>query len=587
MKYEKLKDSAENIKMPDELKTRILDRCSDIAANEKRSGIDHNSDHVSGVERVSSRPVRRTFAAVAACAVLAAGVGTALHFMPGPAYNEPSSDLSEINENTFPEAFSSILDREFVSNDSESEGFSQEQRNEIKNIISEYEWTEISHEQFFSGAASKPIYMLEVIDGNSMWELDFYEGHHAIFQYIPELPEEDDEEGKESQTLFYSVNSAEIVQRINDMLASAENDAPRPLADIAEKPYKEISWSATEALPEEKRIALDEILSNTTFTYNPDCTKVYSFPSYFFTDAEYRDAQSHLEDSADLVYLYNTGVAEVHEAGNTYFYDYDYDTLSRQIDELLFSDRIFTGKDLVCADMLNEDISFHGGKSFENLQISDESKAKIWEYLSTAKFRKVADSEASLAYISADLKDVYDHDIGFENYEINRYYDYNHGWSLHFYSCGYLEVADAVNGNGDFTYYIYDPASLDAALRDAIPELSSSYPPFGMLYKMGEIKVNGNVIDEQFKKKLSNVFFGYNYINEVTNDDFRSETPVYTIETDINDRTLTIRTYNDGTVEYNDENGVIHSYDRIGSPETSSEGMINVEIGWAIDPELY
>ncbi|MCR4890190.1 MAG: hypothetical protein K5979_13585 [Ruminococcus sp.] len=582
MKYEKLKDSAENIKMPDELKTRILDRCSDIAANEKRSGIDHNSDHVSGVERVSSRPVRRTFAAAAACAVLAAGVGTALHFMPKTSHNAPASNMSDTLNDNILEALSDLLDRDFTGTNDEE--FSDEQRNEIKNILTEYEWTEISEEQYNSNGIPNTVFTLHADENDDTWTLMLSEDNLAKFSY---MPIENVNKSKPAVCTYYRVNSAEIVQRINDMLASAENDAPRPLADIAERQYKEISWSATEALPEEKRVALDEIISNTTFTYNPDCTKVYSFPAYFFTDAEYRDAQSHLEDSADLVYLYNTGVAEVHEAGNTYFYDYDYDTLSRQIDELLFSDRIFTGKDLVCADMLNEDISFHGGKSFEDLQISDESKAKIWEYLSTAKFRKVADSESSLAYISADLKDVYDHDIGFENYEINRYYDYNHGWSLHFYSCGYLEVADAVNGNGDFTYYIYDPAALDSALRDAIPELSSSYPPFGMLYKMGEIKVNGNVIDEQFKKKLSNVFFGYNYINEVTNDDFRSETPVYTIETDINDRTLTIRTYNDGTVEYNDENGVIHSYDRIGSPETSMEGMINTEIVWAIDPELY
>ena len=142
MNDDKLRKSAEHITMPDELKNRIIDRCDDIYAAEKRNDIGHN-DHVSGVERVESHPIRRTITAVAACAVLAAGVGTGIHFMPKNGGGESASDASEISEtgiSSLPAEINELLDMEFVCQSSIK--LTAEQRNDIKNIVSEYQWTE-------------------------------------------------------------------------------------------------------------------------------------------------------------------------------------------------------------------------------------------------------------------------------------------------------------------------------------------------------------------------------------------------------------------------------------------------------------
>ena len=110
---------------------------------------------------------------------------------------------------------------------------------------------------------------------------------------------------------------------------------------------------------------------------------------------------------------------------------------------------------------------------------------------------------------------------------------------------------------------------------------------------MGEIKVNGEVVEERMVKNLSNAFFGYDYSNNVVNDSFRSEEPVYTIETSAmqtaggEEYTLTIRVYKDGTLEYNDTEGKIHSFDKLGFPEPMGEPLLTFDIETALDPNFY
>ena len=72
---EKMKKSAEDITMPDDVRKRIIEKCSEIEKNEK-SGTGDYTDHVFTVERAEPKRIRRRIiSGIAACAVLAGGIG--------------------------------------------------------------------------------------------------------------------------------------------------------------------------------------------------------------------------------------------------------------------------------------------------------------------------------------------------------------------------------------------------------------------------------------------------------------------------------------------------------------------------------
>ena len=577
MNDDKLRKSAEHITMPDELKNRIIDQCDDIYAAEKRNDIGHN-DHVSGVERVESHPIRRTITAVAACAVLAAGVGTGIHFMPKNGGGESASDASEISEtgiSSLPAEINELLDMEFVCQSSIK--LTAEQRNDIKNIVSEYEWTEIEESQFGNVSEAKDLFYFEAKYGDDSLELVLFNDDRAVLRG-----------SKLENDIYYSVKCEEMIERIEnciypdrDAVFPDVGTAVPPLAGIAEREYKEISLSSKEPISEEKRMELDKLISETDFSLIDSESVVYGVPAYFFTD----DDVESLGVKSNLTYFYSNGIAEVREYGQKWFYSYDFDTFSNAVDEILFSDSIVTGDQLVCANMLSENVSIHSQKHFENEPLSDEGKQVIYDFFRETKFRKISDFDDIQAYFCKPGCDFYNKQLGFSSYD---FFCEESMWSMLFYDVGKLEVIDYVNGEQNVSYYlIYDTVGLDTSISKAFPEISSSYPPFGSLYKMGEVKVNGKAVEDYMKKNLSNAFFGYDYSNDVISDSFRDETPVYTVETNVNDRVLTIRVYEDGTVEYNDDEGKVHTFEDLGYPETMAESLLSFDISIAIDPNYY
>ena len=74
----KLRNAAEKITMPEDMKERIIKACENIdKTNIERIDNDGYTEVVSGTERISRRNnIIRVVSAAAACAVLAAGIGT-------------------------------------------------------------------------------------------------------------------------------------------------------------------------------------------------------------------------------------------------------------------------------------------------------------------------------------------------------------------------------------------------------------------------------------------------------------------------------------------------------------------------------
>ena len=575
MKEDRLEGAADDIKMPEYLKKRILTKCSEISEDQTADTDKHYHIQASGVERVNSHPIRRTFTAIAACAVLVSGVGLAAHYMPRSTNNDHTNEMSNDDKENITDTFAELLDNESLTENGIE--LTIEQRNQIKEIISEYLWTELDEERFVTeteNAPSEGNISLIADSGDCIYTLVIMDSEYAVFT---RKPSEVTEEAQVTAS-YYSIDTTDMYEKIAAVLIHEPKDinVPVPLSDIAEREYKEVSYSSSEALPKEKRDELAKLFSEDTFKYDPDVSEIYSNPWYIFTDSD-----CELETVSDYIYLYSSGTAELHENGETYFYKYDFDTISKKIDDILFADRMVKGSDLVCANMLAENVSAHHTKAFEALTLSSESKTAIYDYLSETVFRKCSDDDIHTYRITPASK-YYNRALGFDTFELNNY-DTMNGWALHFQDDGILEMADVTDGNAVFTYYMYDPVEFYSVVTDAIPELSSGYPPFGLIYKIGNISVNGNEIPEDIYKSLSNVFFGLNWQNETISDDFRSETPSFTIEVG-ND--LIIRTYDDGTLEYKDADGKVHIYLGIGLPDSMAESIFNILTFWS-DPEYY
>ncbi len=106
MDTDKLRQSAEQIHLTDEQKARIVETCMKHAGKSPDTGTVTEDRHIFEVERVKPRPIRRIMAGIAACAVLAVGIGVSGHYisrsgLPGGA-TEPATEMTEPAENIVP-----------------------------------------------------------------------------------------------------------------------------------------------------------------------------------------------------------------------------------------------------------------------------------------------------------------------------------------------------------------------------------------------------------------------------------------------------------------------------------------------------
>ena len=91
---EKMKKSAEKITMPDDVRERIIDKCSEIEKAE-RSGNNSYTDHVFTVERAKPNRIRRVVSGIAACAVLAGGIGATGVFLHRQGSGNIASEVAQ------------------------------------------------------------------------------------------------------------------------------------------------------------------------------------------------------------------------------------------------------------------------------------------------------------------------------------------------------------------------------------------------------------------------------------------------------------------------------------------------------------
>lgn len=627
MKYNRLKSSAEQIKMPDSLRESILEKCDDVSAAANNSATASN-EHVFTVERVNSHPVRRTFAAVAACAVIVGGVGYTAHLAVRRSGVDSATDMSETQVNPILEAFDGLLSREFkiiqkdeLINESiaadmydpstiESDRSiipSEEQRKAIIDIISEYQWTEITEEEYTANGVPEALCLLDAFEhtqivdyqyAGSFWDLVINADGLAEFCYTEYEYDTSGEEQLETVTdtsgTFYRVeNSEELAERILNVFAPETEteevtEAPAEpetdfsaLTDFENIEYMEMGYNSSTPLSQEQRSAIAELFRGLDFEPYPTY-KAYQLPAYSF--------------SADdkLIFFYYYGTVEVRSGDNTQFFETDFEAVDSGLNSILYDGKVITGADLLCDNFLNENVYIFAQKSYEHLSLSPRSIAIAADVLAKITFRP-AEHDDIQSFITTSKSDWYDRKMGFESLDLGSSLADDKAWAMNIYDGGKVEIVEAFNVSDKENcktvchYYIANTTELYTTLCGAIPELvSTASAPFGYIYMRGDVTINGELLTDETTKAVSNLFIGFKYENEQTADTFPEQGLVYTIEAD----NLTVKVYEDGTVAYShatdkagDTDGLVHIYPRLGCPETIRGNYIQFTIEYFLDSQ--
>lgn len=142
----KLKEAADKIKMPEDMKERIIKACEESAGNRitRENHDDGFTEVVSGTERVSSRSrMIRMVSALAACAVLAGGIGATgalLHKQSRSQFADSETVQSTDAESPFGDF--STFDFRFDAGDGKYGQYSAETYAMLADCLNRFDWGE-------------------------------------------------------------------------------------------------------------------------------------------------------------------------------------------------------------------------------------------------------------------------------------------------------------------------------------------------------------------------------------------------------------------------------------------------------------
>ncbi|MBQ6169491.1 MAG: hypothetical protein IJK30_06000 [Ruminococcus sp.] len=142
----KLRNAAEKITMPEDMKERIIKACENIdKTNIERIDNDGYTEVVSGTERISRRNnIIRVVSAAAACAVLAAGIGTTGVLLHKNHRSQlADSDVVDVTEQlSSPFGDFTKVDFNFYLFDENYDGYSDETYAELADFFNSFNWGE-------------------------------------------------------------------------------------------------------------------------------------------------------------------------------------------------------------------------------------------------------------------------------------------------------------------------------------------------------------------------------------------------------------------------------------------------------------
>lgn len=209
MTEKKLKIASENIRMSDELKERIMKKCESKAEHISSDGY---TDHVYQVETVKPRKWLKVISGIAACAVIAGGVGAGVVYMsrqgvPSAELDdvETTQEVSDTVEETSPNrlVIDDIMDYRFI--DDSLNDYVQS----ILTVLGEY----LENNEITEGDAIPSLMQVGMDFSNGSRELHIYENN--ILTTV-------DEEGK---ITYYNIDSRKLFEALDKVMFVA-NDPP-------------------------------------------------------------------------------------------------------------------------------------------------------------------------------------------------------------------------------------------------------------------------------------------------------------------------------------------------------------------------
>lgn len=275
--FDKLKNSAENIKMPEELRTKIIQKCEDI---QKSGDSGYEDNNIFKVEKAVSHPIMRTVAGIAACAVIVGGLGYTTyqlrnfnhsfeHSSDVKAENSfsPFGDFQSIDFSLFSatEQFSSSINE---TNDIvKSEDYricdieanlSQEQKSALADYLNSIEWQ--SHENPYAPDAytglGYPKIRIAYNDGTSEHMISFYE--NGVVQHDVKNPKT----GEGSEPEWFMIDFEDFKKEIKEILKGTEEDTINSISplDFSTFAYENIVINGSEyGITEETKAKTDNI----------------------------------------------------------------------------------------------------------------------------------------------------------------------------------------------------------------------------------------------------------------------------------------------------------------------------------------
>ena len=234
MMEKKIKSSAERITMPDDVKKRILSKCAEIEKDAK-SGNNNYTDHVFEVERIQPKRITRIISGLAACAVIAGGVGLTgvlLHRQGNP---QLSTEITEeLNNKISP--FGDFSSHEFYFytsyenvnydyNPKAKGNYTDETYAKLARLLNNTEWTDGA--DFDAPEAKEKVYQIFWKDDTILNMLFVSDSGYVVYQVIDQS---DTNDQQEMSRAYYSVNFDEFESAVQEILASdtsvAEDELP-------------------------------------------------------------------------------------------------------------------------------------------------------------------------------------------------------------------------------------------------------------------------------------------------------------------------------------------------------------------------
>ena len=141
----KLKNAADKIKMPEDIKERIIRACESAEENNitRIDSADGYTEVASGTDRVTSRSrIIRTVGAAAACMVLLAGIGTTGVLLHRQNSNIAGSDVISEGEHSSPFGDFSTFKYSFDAGDGKYGNYSAETYAKLNDFLNKFDWGE-------------------------------------------------------------------------------------------------------------------------------------------------------------------------------------------------------------------------------------------------------------------------------------------------------------------------------------------------------------------------------------------------------------------------------------------------------------